>query len=115
MQPNGNITVITYNYVWVQLLIWVGEGEADWEVWSAVPTVTEVNGNGDSSSLVNMVICYFGPNITVLTTTVTMHLAPSLAENAAEQSFSTLESGPPRGVTAGVTKDFPKLARFMYF
>lgn len=40
---------------------------------------------------------------------VTIHLARSLAENAVEQSFfffSTLESGPPRGVTDGVTKDF---------
>lgn len=71
----------------VRLLIWVSDGEADWEAWLAVPAVTEVNGNCDSSSLVNMVICYFGPNIRALTMNVTIHLAQSLAENAVEQSF----------------------------
>lgn len=62
-------------------------------MWFVVPTVTEVNGNCDSSSLVNMVICYFGPNIRVLAVNVTIHMAHSLAKNTAEQSFSTLASG----------------------
>lgn len=39
---------------------------------------------------------------------VTIHSAHSLAENAVEQSFSTLESWPPREVTDGVT-DFKDL------
>lgn len=75
-------------------------------MWFAVPTVTEVNGNCDSSSLVNMVICYFGLNIRVLTMNVTIHMAQSLAEIALEQSFSTLESGPFVRVTDRVTEDF---------
>ena len=73
-------------------------------MWFAVPTVTEVNGNCDSSSLVNMVICYFGPNIRALTMNVTIHLAHSLAENAVEQSFSTLESATLVGLQMGSQK-----------
>lgn len=64
-----------------------------------MPAVTEVNGNRDSSSHINMVICYFGPNTTALT--VTIYLAHSLAENAAEQSFSTLESRLHMGIQMG--------------
>ena len=74
-------------------------------MWFAVPTVTEVSGNCDSSSLVNMVICYVGPNIRVLTTNVTIHTAHSLAGDAAEQSFS-FGVRAPGGVTDGVTKYF---------
>lgn len=45
---------------------------------------------------------------------VTIHSAHSLAENAIEQSFSTLESWPPREVTDGVTdfKDLQVLREF---
>lgn len=62
-------------------------------MWFAVPTVTEVNGNCDSSSLVNMVICYFGSNMRRPAVNVTLHTASGLVDNKVGHAFSMLDSG----------------------
>lgn len=71
-------------------------------MWFAVPTVAEVNGNCGGSSLVDVVICYFGPNVRACNNTHGSQFG-SKHSGAEFLSFGVRDLN---SVSEGVTQDF---------